>query len=354
MAKIKVGISIGDLNGIGMEVIIKTFLNSRMMDFCTPIVFGGVKTTSFHRKSLEIKDFSFNIINKIKDINIKRANLLNCWNEEVEIKFGEPTEIAGKYAFKSLTEVTDSLKNAEIDVLVTAPINKANIQKNQPVFIGHTEFLGAQFKGDQLMIMLSNSMKIAFVTGHIPLSEVADSLSENKIFSKIEQLSQSLIQDFGISKPKIAVIGLNPHAGEDGMLGKEEKEIISPAIRKAKQKNILVFGPYSADSFFTKENLKNFDGVLAMYHDQGLTPFKTLSFSEGVNYTAGLSVIRTSPVHGTAYDIAGKNCADEKSFRNAVYMACDIYKKRQEYKTLTENPLQAQNLKKKTTFQIRN
>lgn len=343
MVKIKVGISVGDLNGIGMEVIIKTFLDNRMMELCTPIVFGGAKTASYHRKALEIKDFSFNIINKIKEVNAKRANLLNCWNEEVEIKFGEATEIAGKYAFKSLTEVTDSLKNKEVDVLVTAPINKANIQKNESSFIGHTEYLGQQFDGDSLMIMLSDTMRIAFVTGHIPLSEVAASLSEEKIFTKIEQLSQSLIQDFGISKPKIAVIGLNPHAGENGMLGKEEKEIISPTISKAKKQNILAFGPYSADSFFTKDNLKNFDGVLAMYHDQGLTPFKTLSFSEGVNYTAGLSIIRTSPVHGTAYDIAGKNCADEKSFRNAVYMACDIYRKREEYKGLISNPLLSQN-----------
>ena len=192
------------------------------------------------------------------------------------------------------------------------------------------------------MIMLSEEMKVAFVTGHIPLTEVASSLSEEKILSKIEQFSKSLIEDFAIRNPKIAVIGLNPHAGEDGMLGKEEKEIIFPAIKKAKQKNILAFGPYPADSFFTKENLQNFDGVLAMYHDQGLTPFKTLSFSEGVNYTAGLSVVRTSPVHGTAYDIAGKNCADETSFRNAIYWACKIYKTRQEYKELTTNPLKPQ------------
>ena len=276
--------------------------------------------------------------------------MLNCWNEEVEIKFGEPSEIAGKYAFKSLEKVTDSLKNEEVDVLVTAPINKANIQKNQSAFIGHTEYLGQQFDGDPLMIMLSDAMRIAFVTGHIPLSEVAISLSENKILSKIEQLSKSLIQDFGISKPKIAVIGLNPHAGEDGILGGEEKEIILPVIKKAKQKNILAFGPYSADSFFTKDNLQNFDGVLAMYHDQGLTPFKTLSFSEGVNYTAGLSIVRTSPVHGTAYDIAGKNCADEKSFRNAVYMACDIYRKRKEYKELTSNPLLSKRTKEKQKY----
>ena len=324
MAKIKVGSSIGDLNGIGMEVIIKTFLNSRMMDLCTPIVFGGVKTASFHRKSLEIKDFSFNIINKIKDVNIKRANLLNCWNEEVEIKFGEPTEIAGKYAFKSLTEVTNSLKNAEIDVLVTAPINKANIQKNQSAFIGHTEFLGEQFKGDPLMIMLSDAMRIAFVTGHIPLSEVVASLSENKIFSKIKQLSQSLIQDFRISKPKIAVIGLNPHAGEDGMLGKEEKEIISPAIQKAKQQNILVFGPYSADSFFTKENLKNFDGVLAMYHDQGLPVLKFHGFGRAANITLGLPIIRTSVDHGTALDLAGTGTADSGSLETALKVAAQM------------------------------
>jgi len=321
-----------------------------MTELCTPIVFGGAKVASYHRKALEIKDFSFNIINKIKDINIKRANLLNCWNEEVEIKFGEPSETAGEYAFKSLEKVTDSLKNEEIDVLVTAPINKANIQKNQSAFIGHTEYLGQQFDGDPLMIMLSDAMRIAFVTGHIPLSEVAISLSENKILSKIEQLSKTLIQDFGISKPKIAVIGLNPHAGEDGMLGKEEKEVILPAIKKVKRQNILAFGPYSADSFFTKENLQNFDGVLAMYHDQGLTPFKTLSFSEGVNYTAGLSIVRTSPVHGTAYDIAGKNCADEKSFRNAVYMACDIYRKRKEYKELTSNPLLSKRTKEKQQY----
>lgn len=342
MEKIKVGISVGDLNGVGMEVIIKAFLNNKMMDLCTPIVFGGVNTTSFQRKSLGIKDFSFNIIQKIKDANPKRANLLNCWNEEAEIKFGQASEIAGKYAFQSLNKATHALKKGEIDVLVTAPINKANIQKSQTEFLGHTEYLGQQFDDQPLMIMLSEEMKIAFVTGHIPLTEVANSISEEKILAKIEQLSKSLIEDFAINKPKIAVIGLNPHAGEDGMLGKEEKTIISPAIKKAKQNNILAFGPYSADSFFTKENLKNFDAILSMYHDQGLTPFKTLSFSEGVNYTAGLSIVRTSPVHGTAYDIAGKNTADESSFRNAIYWACDIYKKRTAYQQLTANPLQPQ------------
>lgn len=342
MGKIKVGISVGDLNGVGMEVIIKTFLNNKMMDLCTPIVFGGVKTTSFQRKYLGIKDFSFNIIQKIKDANPKRANLFNCWHEETEIKFGQASEIAGRYAYQSLNKATEALKNGDLDVLVTAPINKANIQKTKTEFVGHTEYLGQKFDGQPLMIMLSEEMKIAFVTGHIPLTEVSDSISEAKIVAKLEQLSKVLIEDFAINKPKIGVMGLNPHAGEEGMLGKEEKRIISPAINKAKQNNILAFGPYSPDSFFTKENLKKFDAILSMYHDQGLTPFKTLSFSEGVNYTAGLSVIRTSPVHGTAYDIAGKNTADETSFRNAIYWACEIYKKRTTYKQLTANPLQPQ------------
>jgi|TARA_B100001142_G_scaffold330074_1_gene396029 4-hydroxythreonine-4-phosphate dehydrogenase len=343
MKKIKVGISVGDLNGIGMEIIIKTFFNNRMMDFCTPVIFGGIKTASYHRKSLDIKDFSFNIIKKIKDINTKRANLLECWQDEVEIKLGEPTIISGKYALKSLTKATDAIKNKLVDILVTAPINKSNIKVNEPSFIGHTEFLGDKFNGDPIMIMISDAMRIAFVTGHVPLSDVPNIITKGKLVNKIKQLSSVLIQDFGISKPKIAIIGLNPHAGEDGMLGKEEKEIIIPSIKEAQEGNILAFGPYPADSFFTKENLKNFDGILSMYHDQGLTPFKTLSFKEGVNYTAGLSIVRTSPVHGTAYDIAGKNCADESSFRNAIYLACEIYKKREEYKRLTSNPLLASN-----------
>ena len=343
MKKIKVGISVGDLNGIGMEIIIKTFFNNRMMDFCTPVIFGGIKTASYHRKSLDIKDFSFNIIKKIKDINTKRANLLECWQDEVEIKLGEPTIISGKYALKSLTKATDAIKNKLVDILVTAPINKSNIKVNEPSFIGHTEFLGDKFNGDPIMIMISDAMRIAFVTGHVPLSDVPNIITKGKLVNKIKQLSSVLIQDFGISKSKIAIIGLNPHAGEDGMLGKEEKEIIIPSIKEAQEGNILAFGPYPADSFFTKENLKNFDGILSMYHDQGLTPFKTLSFKEGVNYTAGLSIVRTSPVHGTAYDIAGKNCADESSFRNAIYLACEIYKKREEYKRLTSNPLLASN-----------
>ena len=338
--KIRVGISVGDLNGIGMEVIFKTFMDKRMMDFCTPIVFSSSKTASFHRKVNEIKNFSFNIINSFKEVNDKQANLLNCWKEDVEIKIGKSCEEIGKYAFISLEKAKQALQNNDIDVLVTAPINKSSIQKNQKDFIGHTEYLEQNFGGKSVMMMVSNNMKIAFVTSHVPLSEVPNLLTKEKICEKLKSINNTLIQDFGIRRPKIAVIGLNPHAGEGGMLGKEEEEIIIPAIQKSKEKdNVLSFGPYPADSFFTPANLNRFDAILSMYHDQGLTPFKTLSFSDGVNYTSGLNIVRTSPVHGTAYDIAGKNIANEQSFRESVYLACDIIKKRRAYFSLKSNSL---------------
>lgn len=342
MKKVKVGISVGDLHGVGIEVIIKTFLNPKMLELCTPIVFVGNKTIALQKKILGITDFNFNTIQHLGQVNTNSVNVLDCWQDDVEIQFGQSSSKAGKFALLSLEKVSEALKNNEIDVLVTAPINKANVKENDSSFIGHTEFLGEKLQGNPMMIMLSEEMKIAFVTGHIPLSEVAKTITEEKVIEKIFQLNQSLIEDFAITKPKIAVIGLNPHAGEDGVLGREEKEIISPAIEKVRNKNILAFGPYPADSFFTAEHLKKFDGILAMYHDQGLTPFKTLSFSEGVNYTAGLSMVRTSPAHGTAYDIAGKNCADETSFRNAIYWACDILNNRQLFRKLTANPLNSQ------------
>ena len=337
--KIKVGISIGDFNGIGMEVILKTFKDARMMDFCTPIVFGSTKAASINRKAIEMQDFSFNIINTIKDANPKRANLLNIWQDDIEIKFGEATTKSGELAFESIKKACDALKNNEIDVLVTAPINKASIKEKVSNFIGHTEFLQGNFEGKSLMIMVSDIMKIAFITGHIALADVKTSISSEKIITKTQQLNHSLITDFGIRKPKIALIGLNPHAGEDGILGSEEKEIIIPAIKKLKEDGVLTFGPYPADSFFTPKNLSAFDGIVSMYHDQGLTPFKTLSFSDGVNYTAGLNIVRTSPVHGTAAEIAGKGKANEQSFREAVFMACDIFKKRAEFKEINSNPL---------------
>jgi 4-hydroxythreonine-4-phosphate dehydrogenase len=339
MSKIKVGISIGDLNGIGLETIIKTFKDSRMMDFCTPIIFGSTKVASIHRKAIAIQDFSFNIINNIKDANPKRANLLNIWEEDIEVKLGEATTKSGELSFDSLKKASDALKNNDIDVLVTAPINKASIQEKVKSFIGHTEFLQGNFEGESLMIMVSERMKVAFITGHIPLAEVKKSITNENIINKTKKLNTSLIQDFGIRKPKIAILGLNPHAGENGLLGDEENEHIIPAVKKLKEEGIMAFGPYPADSFFTNKNLESFDGILSMYHDQGLTAFKTLSFSDGVNYTAGLNIVRTSPVHGTAYEIAGKGVADEKSFREAVFMACDIHKKRTEFKLLNESPL---------------
>jgi 4-hydroxythreonine-4-phosphate dehydrogenase len=339
MSKINLGISIGDLNGIGLETIIKTFKDSRMMDFCTPIVFGSAKVASVHRKAIEMQDFSFNIINNIKDANPKRANLLNIWEDNIEITFGEATPKSGELSFDSLKKASVALKNNEIDALVTAPINKASIQEKITNFIGHTEFLQGNFEGECLMIMASERMKIAFVTGHVPLTEVKKSITTENIIVKTKKLNASLIQDFGIRMPKIAVLGLNPHAGENGLLGEEENEYIIPAVKKLKEEGVMAFGPYPADSFFTNKNLGNFDGILSMYHDQGLTAFKTLSFSDGVNFTAGLNIIRTSPVHGTAYEIAGQGIADEKSFREAVFMACDIYKKRAEFKLLNENPL---------------
>ena len=337
--KIKVGISIGDLNGIGLEIIIKTFKDSRMMDFCTPIVFGSTKVASIHRKAIKMQDFNFNPINNIKDANPKKANLLNIWNDSVEVTFGESTSKSGELSFDSLKKASDALKNNDIDVLVTAPINKTSIQEKITSFIGHTEFLQGNFKGESLMIMVSESMKIAFVTGHVALTEVKKLITTKNIIIKTKKLNTSLIEDFGITTPKIAVLGLNPHAGENGLFGDEENEHIIPAIKQLKEAGIMAFGPYPADSFFTSKNLETFDGILSMYHDQGLTAFKTLSFANGVNYTAGLEIIRTSPVHGTAYEIAGKGIADEQSFREAIFMACNIHKKRIEFKLLNKNPL---------------
>ena len=342
--KIRVGISVGDINGIGMEVIYKTFMDKRILDFYTPIIFGSAKTASYHKKVNEIKNFSFNIINSFNEINDKQANLLNCWEDDVHIKIGESTLEAGKYAFISLEKAKEALKNKNIDVLVTAPINKSSIKETHKNFIGHTEYLEQNFNGKAVMMMVSENMKIAFVTSHVPLSKVPSLLSEQIIIEKLKSINETLIQDFGVRKPKIAVIGLNPHAGESGVLGNEEEKIIIPAIQKSKElDNILAFGPFPADSFFVQSNLNKFDVILCMYHDQGLTPFKTLSFFDGVNYTSGLEIIRTSPVHGTAYDIAGKNIANEQSLRESIFLACEIFKKRKAHFLLKENSL---NLKK--------
>ena len=339
MKKIRLGISIGDPNGIGLETIIKTFNDNRMIDFCTPVIFGSAKIAQLHRKAISLQDFAFNIINKFDEINQKKPNLININNKDIDVDFGKSSSEAASISYQSIQKATEALKNNQIDVLVTAPINKNAIQQKIKNFIGHTEFFEEKFNSKATMIMVSDIMKIAFVTSHIPLSKVTNYITEENIIFNATQLNTALIKDFGVRKPKIAVLGLNPHAGENGLLGLEEKNIISPAINKLKEDNVLAFGPYPADSFFTNNNLKAFDGILSMYHDQGLTAFKTLSFNKGINYTAGLEIIRTSPVHGTAYEIAGKGLADESSFREAVFLACNIFKKRAAYTELNTDPL---------------
>ncbi len=343
--KIKVGISIGDVNGIGLEVIIKTLLDKRLLDYCTPIVYGQTKVASFHRKTIGVDEFNFNVINTAAEAHPHRPNMINCWDEDVKIELGQATEIGGKYAFLSLERATNDLIAGEIDALITAPINKHNIQNENFQFAGHTEYIQSKSgAADSLMFLLGEDLRVGVVTGHIPLAEVSKAISKEKIRGKLELMNQSLKADFWIEKPKIAVLGLNPHAGDEGLIGKEEKEIIIPAIEDAFGKGILAFGPYPADGFFANNSWQKFDAVLAMYHDQGLIPFKQLAFHNGVNFTAGLPVVRTSPDHGTAYDIAGQNKASESSFREALFAAIKVVKNRRENKELTANPLKVSKL----------
>jgi 4-hydroxythreonine-4-phosphate dehydrogenase len=344
--KVIVGISQGDINGIGLEVVLKTLLEPGIADICTPVLFSSQKTVSYYRKVLGLEEFSFNPMREFSQINSKKVNVFVCYEEEVNIEMGKLTEVGGKYAYISLEKATQALLDKNIDVLVTAPINKSNIQGDNFKFVGHTEYLGSMLSGDPLMLMCSeNGLRIAVATGHIPLKEVHSKLTVDGVARKILQLHESLIKDFGVRKPKIAVLGLNPHAGDGGAIGNEDKEIIIPAIEKAKT-NGLVYGPYSADAFFGNGTYKQFDAVLAMYHDQGLIPFKTIAFNEGVNFTAGLNAVRTSPDHGTGYDIAGKNQANEQSFKRAMYAAIDIFKNRQLHAEITENPLHINTIKK--------
>ena len=336
--KIKLGISIGDFNGIGLEIALKTFLDKRMLDFCTPIIFGSTKLVTAYKKNMNI-NVPFNGIKQVEKALHGKLNILNLWNEEIEINLGEPTEISGKYAFESLEFATNSLAKGDIDVLVTAPINKDNIQSENFKFPGHTEFLESKLEGESLMILMTDNLKIGLITGHIPVSKVSETITSELIKKKVAILYTTLVQDFAISKPKIAVLGLNPHCGDHGVIGNEDDEIIRPTINEIQNEGKLVYGPYAADSFFGAENYKNFDAILAMYHDQGLAPFKTLSFGEGVNYTAGLDKIRTSPDHGTAYELAGKDIASINSFKEAVFSGIKIFKTRKEYKSLTENTL---------------
>lgn len=339
--KIVVGISHGDINGISYEVIIKSLMDNRILDFCIPVVFGSAKVAAYHRKALNIVNFSFNNIKSADEANPKRANIINCLDDNVRVELGKSTTIAGESSFISLEQAVKSLKEGKIDVLVTAPINKDNIQSDQFNFPGHTEYLTKESEAEEsLMLMVSENLKIGVASGHIPISKVSGALSVENILNKLRIMNQSLIQDFRIRKPRIAVLGLNPHAGDNGLIGNEEIDVIIPAIEKAKEEKILALGPYPADGFFGSDQFKQFDAILAMYHDQGLAPFKALAFDSGVNFTAGLDFIRTSPGHGTAYEIAGQGKATPASFRNAIYLACDIFRNRTEYKEITKDPLQ--------------
>jgi 4-hydroxythreonine-4-phosphate dehydrogenase len=338
--KIKVGISVGDINGIGIEVILKTLSENRILDFCTPVVYGNTKIASFYRKSLGLNDFSFNVIQNADQANPKRANMINCWEEDVKVEPGQITEAGGKYAFLSLERAVADLTGGQIDALVTAPINKHNIQREEFSFPGHTEYIQHKTGSpDSLMFLIGEDVRVGVVTGHVPVSEIAGKITREAILSKLELMHRSLKEDFWIQRPKIAVLGLNPHAGDNGLIGNEEQEVIIPAIKDAADKKIFAFGPYPADGFFAANSHLKFDAVLAMYHDQGLVPFKYIAFHNGVNFTAGLPVVRTSPDHGTGYDIAGKNAASESSFREALFAAINIVKRRREMAQLTANPL---------------
>ncbi len=338
--KIILGISVGDLNGIGAEVILKTFQDNRMFDFCTPVVFANSKLMNFIKKQLNVKT-PIHQAASLEALADGKLNVINVWEEVVKIEFGKENNEVGAYAFKSLQAATEALKNDHIDALTTAPIHKATIQSEEFKFPGHTDYLDQELEGDSLMFMVTDTLKVGLFTDHVALPEVVKHLTPGLISQKISTIHQSLIKDFGISKPKIAVLGINPHTGDNGVIGKEDDEILRPTLQKLKEAGKLVFGPYAADSFFGSENYKKFDAVVATYHDQGLIPFKTLSFGQGVNYTAGLSHVRTSPDHGTAFEIAGKGEANYESFSEAIHTAIKICRNRLEYQELTKNPLKS-------------
>lgn len=346
---IKVGITHGDINGVGYEVILKTFLDMRVADLCTPIIYGSSKIAAYHRKALELPPVNMNIISRAEDAGASRLNIINCVNDEVKVELSKPTAEAGEAAFMALEAAVADMKRGVVDVLLTAPINKHSIQNDNFHFPGHTEYLEQCFgnlEKKALMILLKDNLRVALVTGHVPLSQVASMISVDTVVEKLRIFNQSLKQDFAIVKPRIAVLSLNPHAGDAGLLGTEEETVIKPAMKEAEKKGVMSFGPYPADGFFGSRMYDKFDGVLAMYHDQGLAPFKALAMDDGVNYTAGLPIVRTSPAHGTAYDIAGKNMASEESFRQALYVALDIYRNRARYKEATANPLRKQYFEK--------
>jgi len=344
-SKLKLGISIGDYNGIGCEVILKTFEDNRMLEFCTLVIFVLTKTISNQKQDLGI-EIVYHGVHQASDALEGKINIVNVWKESPEIEFGKPTKESGAYAIKSLKAAVAALKNKEIDVLVTAPINKHTIQDEDFKFPGHTDYLARELEGDSLMFMVTNTLKIGLLTDHVAVKDVAGLITPALVRKKVSLMVESLKMDFAIRKPRIAILGINPHSGDNGIIGKEDEEVLKPVIRKMSDEGLLVFGPYSADSFFGSGTYKSFDAILASYHDQGLIPFKTLSFGKGVNFTAGLNRIRTSPDHGTAYEISGQGKADPGSFEEAVFTAMEIYRNRKEYLELTANPLQKQKRKR--------
>lgn len=336
---LRLGISVGDANGISPEIILKSFKDKRMLEICTPVVYASKNILSFYKNQLDLTEFNFTSISSANELIAGKVNLINIV-DDFSVQMGVPTKESGGLSVKSLEMVAEDLAAGKLDVMVTAPFSKEAVQKSGFDFPGHTEYLAKMAGIDEaLMVLVSPSLRVALVTSHIPIKQVSESLSVDLIYNKILTFNKSLVQDFGIGKPKIAVLGLNPHAGENGKIGEEELEIIIPAIERAKSGGILAFGPYPSDGFFGSSSVSKFDGVLAMFHDQGLGPFKALAFDDGVNYTAGLPIVRTSPDHGTAFDISGKNMASPQSMRSAIYAAIDIYNKRKEFKKLTQNPL---------------
>jgi 4-hydroxythreonine-4-phosphate dehydrogenase len=345
--RIRVALTSGDPNGIGMETIMKVFSDQRMLEAVTPVIYAHPELVRINRKSMGLEEFNFTSVNSASDLIHRKVNLVNVVKEfNLNVQFGKADKDAGAFSFHSIEAAVSDLAANKVDVLVTAPINKDTIQGKDFNFPGHTEYL-AKIAGTEkvLMFLVGESLRVGVVTGHLPLKEVSAGITKEKIIEKLALMRESLLKDFGRSKPRIAVLGLNPHAGDNGLLGSEEKDIIVPAIREASDRGWYVFGPYGADGFFGSGAFRNFDAVLAMYHDQGLAPFKALAFETGVNYTAGLPIVRTSPDHGTGYDIAGKGMADESSLRAAVFLACDIYQKRKEFRDYASNPLSRQDVR---------
>lgn len=341
-----VGISVGDINGIGLEVILKTLSDERILERITPVLYGSPKVVNFHLKNGGFQNINIFTASDIDKIKIGKINVVEAWIEDVKVSFGELNEDGGKYAVESLISLTTDMKSGKLDAMVTAPFNKKAIQLSGFDFPGHTEYLTQTFESlDSVMLLVSDSLRVGVVTGHVPLNKVSSSINKALILNKIKILERTLKIDFGIDKPKIAVLGLNPHAGDEGVLGDEEIKVIRPSVVEMKKRGSLIYGPFAADGFFGSGNFMKYDGILAMYHDQGLVPFKALSFGNGVNYTAGLPVVRTSPDHGTGFDIAGKGIANPDSFRKALFLAVDIARNRKNYEEMNENPLKKGNRK---------